>query len=64
MIIPDEIMNAARLITKWAKENNVTRFAIAGIQQRNLEGQDFPLSEWCDDYDCPGDCGMRHVGRQ
>ena len=76
---PPEVLVAAHLITKWAAENNLREFAIAGIQyriwplepkQRAVYGyggdpidNDFD-DDWCTDYHCAGDCGLRGHGYQ
>jgi len=36
MNVPDEVLAAARLITKWAATNNIREFAIDGIQHRGV----------------------------
>jgi predicted ATP-grasp superfamily ATP-dependent carboligase len=72
---PPEIIKAAHLITEWAANNNLQEFAILGIQHRvKMEravygcGGD-PLDDdladdWCNDYHCAGDCGLKGHGYQ
>lgn len=72
---PPEVLAAAHLITKWAAENNIREFAIDGIQQRVYPQRamygcggdpidDDIADDWCTDYHCAGDCGLRGHGVQ
>ena len=73
MTPPPEILAAAQLITEWAENNHIREFAIAGVQQRKREPRaiygcggdpldDDRADEFCTDYHCAGDCGLRGHG--
>ena len=67
---PPEIIKAAHLITEWAANNNIAKFAICGVQNRIVFEKamygcggdpidDDLADEWCSDYHCAGDCGLK-----
>ena len=64
--IPQNVIDAARLIEVWANEQNLETARIGRVcfvRSFEVDAEPAP-DEWCDDYHCPGDCGMRGHGYQ
>jgi len=59
---PQEIIAAARLIEEWAAKHNLETMRVGRVCYiRSFVEID---DEWCDDYHCAGDCGLKGHGYQ